>query len=185
MHSKPIWWPALKAFNKRNVEETSSVSKVGLNDRFYLFIIISCFLGIRGQQFHKSSWEKKKKQHRLSGAKGPSLLQDNAGYKPSIMGRLWFILFPCRDFLEEFYGLRLLVSIKQSIACVGRESTCPESCDFNFPSYLLSKSPLDPTLLQRKRWKSSRPHSFTERVAQAFLGGKPDLPCSPRWRGLS
>ena len=55
MHSKPIWWPALKAFNKRNVEETSSVSKVGLNDRFYLFIIISCFLGIRGQQFYKSS----------------------------------------------------------------------------------------------------------------------------------
>ena len=61
MHSKPIWWPALKAFNKRNVEETSSVSKVGLNDRFYLFIIISCFLGIRGQQSYKSSWKKKKK----------------------------------------------------------------------------------------------------------------------------
>lgn len=81
MHSKPIWWPALKAFNKRNVEETSSVSKVGLNDSFYLFIIISCFLGIRGQQFYKSSWKKKKKKSlRLCGATGPSFLQDSAGY---------------------------------------------------------------------------------------------------------
>lgn len=80
MHLKPIWWPALKAFNKRNVEETSSVSKVGLNDSFYLFIIISCFLGIRGQQFYKSSWKKKKKSLRLCGATGPSFLQDNAGY---------------------------------------------------------------------------------------------------------
>lgn len=32
MHCKALWWQALKAFNKRNVKETSSVHKICLND---------------------------------------------------------------------------------------------------------------------------------------------------------
>jgi len=54
-------------------------------------------------------------------------------------------------------------------------------------SFLLAvqESPLDPTLLWRKQWKSGRPHAFTGHEAQASLGGKPDLPCSLRWRGLT
>lgn len=32
MHCKPIQWQALKAFNKRDVKEMSSMSKVRLND---------------------------------------------------------------------------------------------------------------------------------------------------------
>ena len=140
MHSKPIWWPALKAFNKRTVEETSSVSKVGLNDSFYLFIIISCFLGIRGQQFYKSSWKKKKK---------PETLWSHRPFIPA--GQCRLLAFHNGEVVvysvslqglsgKNFMAMGLLVSIKQSIACVGKESTCPKSCDFNFLSYLLSKS---------------------------------------------
>lgn len=39
MHSKPTWWPALKAFNKRNVEETSSVTKVGFTIAFTCLLL--------------------------------------------------------------------------------------------------------------------------------------------------
>lgn len=177
MHCKPIWWPALKAFNKRNIKETSALRKVCLNDPF------TCLLLSPASQrwwVHSSTnqagKEKKKKKLRLFGAKAlpPLRIMQPTSFHH---GQVVVYSLSLKGLSGRNFTAQALCEHRASQSVSGRRKHMSWKLWLQF-SFLFAaqESPWDPSASLEKVLEKQWPHPFIEHATQASFGESLILP---------